>query len=450
MVGTVVIVGRPNVGKSTLFNRLIGRRYAIVDDTPGVTRDWREGAGNLAGLEFRIVDTAGLEEAFGDSMQARMRQHTERIVAEADLVIFLYDVRAGITPLDEHFADWLRRCASPVVVVANKCEGRIDAARISEAYTLGLGDPVAISAEHNEGMGDLFSAIFAWIGEDDQSEESEDERETPPLQLAIVGRPNVGKSTLINKLIGEERLLTGPEAGLTRDAIAVDWSYKGESLRLVDTAGQRRRTRVSNDLERMSVEDAERAIRYAHVVVLVLDANMMLERQDLSIARKTIEEGRALVIAANKWDVVADKKKALGRLQDRLLTSLPQVRGIPFVTISALKGQNLENLMETVFSIYDAWNRRVPTARLNSWLGAAIDAHPPPMSSGHRIRLRYITQVKARPPTFALWATRAKGLPDSYIRYLANRLRDEFDLEGIPLRLNLRQGRNPYAKDAGN
>lgn len=449
MVGTVVIVGRPNVGKSTLFNRLIGRRHAIVDDTPGVTRDWREGAGNLAGLEFRIVDTAGLEEAFGDSMQARMRQHTERIVAEADLVIFLYDVRVGITPLDEHFADWLRRCPSPVVVVANKCEGRVDAARISEAYTLGLGDPLAISAEHNEGMGDLFSAIFACVGEEDQSDESEEEQYTPPLQLAIVGRPNVGKSTLINKLIGEERLLTGPEAGLTRDAIAVDWSYNGESLRLVDTAGMRRRTRVSNDLERMSVEDAERAIRYAHVVVLVLDADMMLERQDLSIARQTVEEGRALVIAANKWDVVADKKKALSKLQDRLMTSLPQVRGIPFVTISALKGQNLEKLLDTVFGIYAAWNRRVPTARLNSWLGAAIEAHPPPMSSGHRIRLRYITQVKARPPTFAIWATRAKGLPDSYIRYLANRLRDEFDLEGIPLRLNLRQGRNPYAKDAG-
>ena len=450
MVGTVVIVGRPNVGKSTLFNRLIGRRYAIVDDTPGVTRDWREGTGNLAGLEFRIVDTAGLEEAFGDSMQARMRQHTERIVAEADLIIFLYDVRVGITPLDKHFANFLRRCASPVVVVANKCEGRIDAARISEAYTLGLGDPVAISAEHNEGMGDLFSAIFAWIGENEQSEASEGENETPPLQLAIVGRPNVGKSTLINKLIGEERLLTGPEAGLTRDAIAIDWSYNGKSLRLVDTAGMRRRTRVSNDLERMSVEDAERAIRYAHVVVLVLDADMMLERQDLSIARQTIEEGRALVIAVNKWDLVTDKKKALAKLKDRLMTSLPQVRGIPFVNISALKGLNLEKLLETVFSIYEAWNRRVPTARLNSWLGAAIEAHPPPMSSGYRIRLRYITQIKVRPPTFAIWATRAKGLPDSYIRYLVNRLRDEFDLEGIPLRFNLRQGHNPYAKDAGN
>ena len=450
MVRTVVIVGRPNVGKSTLFNRLIGRRYAIVDDTPGVTRDWREGTGNLAGLEFRIVDTAGLEEAFGDSMQARMRQHTERIVAEADLIIFLYDVRVGITPLDKHFADFLRRCASPIVVVANKCEGRIDAARISEAYTLGLGDPVAISAEHNEGMGDLFSAIFTWIGENEQPEESEREHETPPLQLAIVGRPNVGKSTLINKLIGEERLLTGPEAGLTRDAIAIDWSYNGASLRLVDTAGMRRRTRVSNDLERMSVEDAERAIRYAHVVVLVLDADMMLERQDLSIARQTIEEGRALVIAVNKWDLVTDKKKALAKLKDRLMTSLPQVRGIPFVNISALKGLNLEKLLETVFSVYEAWNRRVPTARLNSWLGAAIEAHPPPMSSGYRIRLRYITQIKVRPPTFAIWATRAKGLPDSYIRYLVNRLRDEFDLEGIPLRFNLRQGHNPYAKDAGN
>jgi GTP-binding protein len=450
MVKTVVIVGRPNVGKSTLFNRLVGRRQAIVDDTPGVTRDWREGAANLAGLEFRVVDTAGLEEAFDDSMQGRMRQHTERIVAEADLVIFLYDVRAGITPLDEHFADWLRRCQSPVVVVANKCEGTIDAARISEAYALGLGAPVVVSAEHNEGMADLFAAIVAWIGEEDSSEEPEEERASPPLQLAIVGRPNVGKSTLINQLVGEERMLTGPEAGLTRDAISVDWSYKGDALRLVDTAGLRRRTRVSDDLERRSVEDAQRAIRFAHVVVLVLDANMMLERQDLSIARQIIEEGRALVIAANKWDVVADKKKALSRLQDRLMTSLPQVRSIRFVTISALKGQNLEKLLDTVFCIYDAWNRRVPTARLNIWLEAAIGEHPPPMSSGRRIRLRYITQVKARPPTFAIWATRFKGLPDSYMRFLANRLRDEFDLDGIPLRLLLRQGHNPYAKGARN
>ncbi len=450
MAETVVIVGRPNVGKSTLFNRLVGRRHAIVDDTPGVTRDWREGMANLAGLEFRVIDTAGLEEAFDDSMQARMRQQTERIVAEADLVIFLFDARSGVSPLDKHFADWLRRQQAPVIVVANKCEGAFDIAGISEAYALGLGDPVAVSAEHNEGFADLFAAILPWTaagGEEDLTDKQAAEREAPPLQLAIVGRPNVGKSTLVNRLIGEDRMLTGPEAGITRDAIAVDWSYKEKPLRLVDTAGQRRRARVSDSLERMSVGDAERAVRYAHVVLLLLDAEAMLERQDLSIARQTVEEGRALVIAANKWDAVSDKAAALERLRDRLQTSLPQVRGVPCVTISALKGHNLERLLDTVFEVYDAWNRRVPTARLNDWLGMVTEDHPPPMDRGRSVRLRYITQVKARPPTFAIWATRAKSVPDSYLRYLANRLRDEFDLDGVPLRLYLRKGRNPYASE---
>lgn len=448
MAETVVIVGRPNVGKSTLFNRLVGRRQAIVDNTPGVTRDWREGMADLAGLKFRVIDTAGLEDAFDESMQARMRQHTERVVAEADLVIFLFDARSGVTPLDKHFADWLRRQRSPVIVVANKCEGAFDVAGISEAYALGLGDPVAISAEHNEGFADLFAAILPWTAEGaGVTEKPEQEREAPPLQLAIVGRPNVGKSTLINQLVGEDRLLTGPEAGLTRDAIAVDWSYKSQPLRLVDTAGQRRRARVSDSLERLSVGDAERAIRFAHVVVLVLDAEAMLERQDLAIARRTIDEGRALVIAANKWDVVANKTDALERLRDRLQTSLPQVRGVPFVTISALKGQNLEPMLDTVFDIYDAWNRRIPTARLNDWLDMVEGDHPPPMDRGRRVRLRYITQVRARPPTYAIWATRARSVPDSYLRYLANRLRDEFDLDGIPLRLYLRKGRNPYVAD---
>ena len=450
MVETVVIVGRPNVGKSTLFNRLVGRRQAIVNKTPGLTRDWREGMADLAGLEFRIIDTAGLEEAFDDSLQARMREHTDRVVAEADLVIFLFDARTGVTPMDSHFADWLRRQGSPVVVVANKCEGAFDIAGISEAYALGFGDPVAISAEHNEGFADLFAAILPWTEASTGQDATEDqavEREAPPLQLAIVGRPNVGKSTLINKLIGEERMLTGPEAGVTRDAISVDWSYKLQPLRLVDTAGQRRRARVSDSLEKLSVGDAERAIRFAHVVVLVLDAEAMLERQDLSIARQTVEEGRALVIAANKWDLVADKKAALERLRDRLQTSLPQVRGVPFVTISALNGQNLERLLDTVLDIYVAWNRRVPTARLNNWLGLVAEDHPPRMDRGRAVRLRYITQVKARPPTFAIWATRPKSVPDSYIRYLENRLRDEFDLDGIPLRLHLRKGRNPYATD---
>ena len=451
MALTVAIVGRPNVGKSTLFNRLIGKRLALVDDTPGVTRDRREGRGQLGDLEFTLVDTAGLEEAKAGSLSARMTEQTRRAIAEADLVLFLIDARAGVTPQDEHFARLLRRGRAPVLLVANKSEGRAGTAGAAEAYRLGLGEPIAISAEHGEGLSDLYDRMAAVISAPPPAEadepESEDEPEAGrgPLQLAIVGRPNVGKSTLINRLIGEERLLTGPEAGITRDAIAVGWEWQGRPLRLVDTAGLRRRSKVEAKLEKLSAADTLRAIRFAEVVVLVLDAGQGLEKQDLTIASLVAEEGRALVIAANKWDAVADKNAAKRQLRDRIETSLPQVKGLPVVTLSALTGRNLDELMTAVFQVSEAWNRRVPTAQLNRWLEEATAAHPPPAVSGRRIRLRYMTQVKARPPSFALFASRAEELPESYLRYLVNGIRETFDIQGVPVRLNLRKSKNPYA-----
>lgn len=442
---TVVIIGRPNVGKSTLFNRLVGKRLALVDDQPGVTRDRREGTARLSDLEFTVIDTAGLEEAFDVSLKGRMRRQTERALADADVAILMTDARAGITPLDRAFADWLRQSGKPIIVVANKCEARAAEAGLLEAHALGLGDPVAISAEHGEGMADLFAALApldeqGGIGIDDTSND-----EAQPVQLAVVGRPNVGKSTLINALIGEERLLTGPEAGITRDAIAVPFAYRDRTLKLVDTAGLRRRAKVTDKLEKLSTADSRRAIQFAQVVALVLDAQDMLEKQDLTIARQVIDEGRALVIAVNKWDLIADKKEARQKLADRLERSLPQVRGIPIVTLSALKGQNLDRLLDAVLSAYDVWNRRVPTARLNEWLERMTEIHPPPVSQGRRIRLRYATQVKTRPPTFAVFASRPADLPDSYMRYLVNGLREAFDLVGTPVRIHLRKGKNPYA-----
>ncbi len=452
MTITVAIIGRPNVGKSTLFNRLVGQRLALVDDTPGVTRDRREGQANLFGLEFRVIDTAGLEEIFDASLEGRMRAQTERAVAEADLALLVIDARAGITALDEHFARWLRRSGTPVALVANKCEGREAEAGLSDAYSLGLGQAIPISAEHGLGMSDLYDAVAAVAGAAEQAAASESEaaeaEETEAegvLQLAVVGRPNVGKSTLINKLIGEERLLTGPEAGITRDAIAVEWTYRGRPLRLVDTAGLRRKARVVQKIEKLSTQDTLRAIRFAQVVVLLLDVEEGLEKQDLTIARMVVEEGRALVIGVNKWDACRDRDAALAGIRDRLERSLPQTRGIPVVTLSALQGHNIDALLAAVFRAYDVWNRRVPTADLNRWLEAVTASHPPPAVNGRRVRLKYMTQAKTRPPTFAIFVSKPQELPTSYLRYLENGLREAFDLPGTPIRINFRKGENPYA-----
>jgi GTP-binding protein len=453
---TVTILGRPNVGKSTLFNRLCGGREALVDATPGVTRDRREGAARLGDLRFTAIDTAGLEEA-GAGLVASMQAQTERALEEADVAILLIDARAGVTPVDRHFTGWLRRSQTPVILVANKCESGAGESGVLEAYELDLGEPVAISAEHRLGMVDLYNALNA-LGA--PSESPEGEAEPPeggvepdmaaemrrPLHLAIVGRPNVGKSTLLNRLVGEERVLTGPEPGVTRDAIAVTWSWQGHDIRLIDTAGMRRRARVQEKLEKLSVSDALRAIRFAHVVVLVLDAEAMPERQDLTIADHVVEEGRALVIAVNKWDLIAGRGAALRQLYERLADSLPQVRGMPVVTLSALTGAGVDGLLPAVFKAYETWNRRFATGQLNRWLSDVLERHPPPIAKGRRIRLRYITQVKSRPPSFVLFASRPEALPASYIRYLVNGLRTTFELDGVPIRLNVRRGKNPYVR----
>ncbi len=447
MTFTIAIVGRPNVGKSTLFNRLVGKRLALVDDTPGVTRDRREGDAKLADLTFRVVDTAGLEEAFDDSIAGRMRRQTEAALGDADLVLLLIDARAGVTPLDAHFADWLRSRDRPVLLGANKCEGRAGEPGLLEAFELGLGDPVPISAEHGEGMAELYDAILPYHEQASELAKgrAEDEAEKP-LRLAIVGRPNVGKSTLVNRLIGENRLMTGPEAGLTRDSIAVDWICDGRRIRLVDTAGLRRQAKVTSKLEKLSAADAKRAIGMAEIVVLLLDGEAPLEKQDLTIAAHVVEEGRALVIAINKWDAVTDRKQLMRSVHEKLGISLTQARGVGVIAFSALTGKGTDRLLPMVLETYDRWNTRVPTAALNRWLEEILARHPPPLAGGTRIKVRYITQAKARPPTFALFVNRPVDLPNSYRRYLENELRRAFDLEGVPLRLVLRKGKNPYAK----
>ncbi len=469
MKPVIAIVGRPNVGKSTLFNRLIGRRSALVDPTPGVTRDRREGDAMLGKLRFTAVDTAGLEEAPESQVESEMQLQTQRAIEDADAALLVFDARAGVTPLDRHFADMMRKSRSPVILVANKCEAKsADAGRL-EAYELGLGDPVAIASEHGIGMPDLEDAIlaalegFEWDKEDldpkaryaaedriaaeldDESDEEEEEVYHGPLQLAIVGRPNVGKSTLVNKLLGDERVITGSEAGITRDAISIEWTWQGTPIKLIDTAGMRRKARIDMKVEKLSVGDTLEAIRFAHVVVLVVDATMMPEKQDLVIARHIIDEGRAIVIAVNKWDVVEDGPAALKLMFDRMEISLPQIRGVPVVTLSALTSRGIHKLLPEVLAVYEVWNRRVPTGPLNRWLGYAVERHPPPIFHGRRLRIRYMTQSKSRPPTFVVFTSQPKGMPESYIRYLTNGIREEFDFPGVPIRINLRGQKNPYA-----
>jgi GTP-binding protein len=443
---TVAILGRPNVGKSTLFNRLVGRRMALVDDAPGVTRDRREGQGRIADLEFNVIDTAGLEEAAPTSLVGRMRAQTERSIDLADVVLLVVDAREGLTEPDRHFGGWLRESGKPVILVANKAEGRSELAAVGEAYALGLGDPVPLSAAHGEGFAELYDRLRGFAPLPEEEAEAAEEAGERPLQLAIVGRPNVGKSTLVNRLVGEERLLTGPEPGITRDAIALDWEWRGRAIRLVDTAGLRRRARVEDPLERLSGADTLRTIRFAGTVVLVLDALEPFGKQDLTIANMVAEEGRALVLAANKWDAVADKPAALRRLRDRVTTSLAQLHGVKLVAISGLAGNGLDQLMNAVFAVDAVWNKRIPTPALNRWLAAIQQHHPPPLVGARRLKLRYMTQANTRPPTFALFASKLAELPDSYRRYLVNALREDFDLPGTPIRLMLRKGDNPYAR----
>ncbi len=446
---TVAIVGRPNVGKSTLFNRLVGQRLALVDDAPGVTRDRREGEGGIADMEFSVFDTAGLDDAPAASLEGRMRAQSEAAIGEADVCLFLIDARAGVTPLDQHFADFLRKTEKPVILIANKCEGRAGEAALYDAFSLGIGEPVALSAEHGEGLGELYDALLPYAEAARQRHlepDDEGDDENRPMRIAVIGRPNVGKSTLINKLLGEDRLLTGPEAGITRDAIAVEFEHDGRSVRLHDTAGVRKRARVTGKLEKLSVADTLRAVRFAEVVVVVIDASMPFEKQDLQLVDLVAREGRALVIAINKWDEVKDKREHLAVIEERAARLLPQVRGVPIVTLSALTGSRLGKLMPAVFKAYDVWNRRVTTGALNRWLDEVVQRHPPPAAKGRRVTLRYVTQAKTRPPTFVLFSSRAHELPESYGRYLTNTLREDFGLWGTPVRVQFRKGSNPYAK----
>ena len=447
MVLKIAIVGRPNVGKSTLFNRLAGRKMAIVHDRPGVTRDRKITETKLQDLPLVIIDTAGYEYSTEDNIEKRMWLQTKKAVDEADAVVFMFDARDGVQPYDTELANLIRPAGKPVILLANKCEGKQQEDSIFEAYGLGLGQPIAFSAEHGLGMTDLYAALkeIAVKKNPEESDGSADETAGRPIQLAIVGRPNVGKSTLVNALLGDERMLTGPEAGVTRDAVSNKWEYRGRKITLVDTAGLRKHAKIEDGLERMSAAATKHAAFMAQVVVLVLDADGILDKQDLTIARQVLDEGRALVIALNKWDI-ADRKEALDKLNYKLRTSLTQAEGIPTVTISALKKENLDKLMQAVFKVYDRWNTRIPTSPLNQWFSDILDNNPPPLGKNkRRIKLRYITQAKTRPPAFYIFSSNPEGLPDSYLRYLVNSLRETFDLGGIPIRITVRKTDNPYA-----
>jgi GTPase len=447
----VAIIGRPNVGKSTLFNRLVGKKLALVDDRPGVTRDRREGDASLLGLDFRIVDTAGFEEDDPQSLPGRMRAQTQAAVDSADVALFVVDSRAGIVPLDEEIARWLRSSTTPVVLLANKAEGRSGEAGINEAYSLGFGDPIPFSAEHGEGLVDLFEQLRPHIEREEVEDEEDDESPDAPLKLAIVGRPNAGKSTLVNQMLGEDRMITGPEAGITRDSITIDWDWRDEegnarAVRLIDTAGLRKKAKVDDKLEKLSAADTSHAIDFAEVVVLLLDATRGLEAQDLRIADQIFSEGRAMVIALNKWDVAENGSSLFQGVRAALDDGFAQVKGVPLITISAATGKGIDLLMKVAFETRDAWSQRVSTGQLNRWFETAVEKNPPPAPGGKRIKLRYVTQIKSRPPSFVIFGTRVDQLPESYRRYLVNGIRRDLGFGAVPVRLTLRAPKNPFVK----
>jgi GTP-binding protein len=446
MTATVAILGRPNVGKSTLFNRLVGRKIALVDDQPGVTRDRREGEAKLGDLRFRVFDTAGLDDVKGDSLEARMSAQAETAVDDSDVVLFVIDARAGVTPTDREFASRVRRRGRPVILVANKAEGRGHEPALLEAFELGFGDALPVSAEHGEGLDLLYDALLPFT-EEKAAETEGEERGDGPLRLAIIGQPNAGKSTLVNTILGEERMLTGPEAGITRDAISSDFEWRGNRIRLWDTAGIRRKSRVTGKIEKLAVSDALRAIRFAECVVVLIDASLPIERQDLALCDLVAREGRAVVLALSKWDLVEEKQKKLKEVLSDLEDVLPEIRGVPVVTLSAKQERGIDKLLQAVFDAVEKWSRRIPTSQVNRWLETAVERNPPPAPSGRRIKIRYATQASARPPTFAIFGNQLSKMPESYVRYLMNGLRESFDLGGVPIRFSLRGGKNPFDRD---